>query len=165
MHEQVVEINRVCLQHHLLVDGPHPLRDLVHRTTPARLERLWRRQFILGPADHTRHAIDRGVGQRQPELLGGPLEQRAGIVGVEDRVIARQADKACIPPQQAGGEPVKCAHLNRLRADEFGDAPTHLVGRLVGERQRHDLFRRNADRDQVRNPLGHHTCFTAAWAC
>ena len=75
VHEQVIEVNRVCLQHHLLVGRPDPLGDLVDRTTPSGLERLWRRQFVLRPADNPRHTVDRGVRQRQPEFLGSTLQQ------------------------------------------------------------------------------------------
>ena len=61
--EQIIEINRICIQHHLLIDRPDPLGDLVHWTPPAGLKRLRCRQLVLGPADHTSHPVNRGVGQ------------------------------------------------------------------------------------------------------
>ena len=165
MPEQIVEFDRVCLQHHLLIDRPDPLGDLIHRSPPAGLERLGGGQFILGPADYARHTVDRSVGQRQPQFFGGPLEQGACIIGIENRIVARQPGKAGIPPEQAGGKSVKRAHLHRLRADKFRNAAPHFVGRLVGERQRHDLLCRNAGRDQMRNPMRYDAGFAATRAC
>ena len=42
------------------------------------------------------------------------------------------------------------------RADEFGDAAAHLVGRLVGERDGEDRRRRHALVDEVGDAMGEH---------
>ena len=60
---------------------------------------------------------------------------------------------------------MKCTHLYRLRTDELRHSTPHFISRLVGKGQRHDLFCRNAGRDQVRNSVGHDAGFTAAGAC
>ena len=105
------------------------------------------------------------MGQRQPEFLGSPLEQRAGIVRVEDRVVAREACQAGVSAEEAGGKPVKRSHLDWLRADEFRHAATHFVGGLVGERERYDLLSRDAGRDQVGDPVGYNACLAAPRPC
>ena len=74
VHKQIVEVDRVGCKQHLLVDRPHPLGHLIHRTAPAGFEQLGCDEVVLGPADHPCHAINRRVGQRQPEFLGSPLE-------------------------------------------------------------------------------------------
>ena len=165
VHEQIVEIDRVRREEHLLVHGPNPLGHLIHRTAPAGLERIGREEIVLGPADHPCHTIDRRVGERQSEFLGGPLEQRAGVVGVEDRVVAREAGEPGVSAEETGGEPMKCSHLDRLRSDELRHTATHLVCGFVRERQRHDLLGRDTGKDQVRDPVCHDACLAAPWPC
>ena len=65
----------------------------------------------------------------------------------------------------AGGEPVEGAHLHRLRPDQVGHPPAHLVGRLVGEGERDDRRRRHAHRDQVGHAMGDDPGLTAARTC
>ena len=139
MHEQVVEVHRVGVEQHLLVDGPEPPGHFIGRASPARLEGFRGEQVVLRPADGAREAVDRRVREREAELLRGSLEDCAGVVGIEDRVVAGEADEAGVPPQEAGGEAVEGAHLDRLGADELRDAAAHLVGGLVGEREGDDL--------------------------
>ena len=69
-----------------------------------------------------------------------------------------------MPAQEAGGEPVECAHLDWLRPDEGRDAPPHLVGGLVREGQGDDLASRDALCDEVGDAAGDHTRLPAAGA-
>ena len=165
MHEQVVEVHGVGREEQLLIHRPQPPGHVVDGPSPAGFERLGSQEVVLGPGDHPRDAVDRRVRQRQAQPLGGPLEHRRRVVGVEDRVVAREADLAGIPPQQPGREPVEGAHLHRLRPHQGRHPPAHLVGGLVGEGEGHDRSGRNPGRNQVGDAVGHHPGLPAPRAC
>ena len=55
--------------------------------------------------------------------------------------------------------------LNCTRADQLGDPSAHLVGRLVGERQRHDRGGRHTLGNQIGDPVSHHPRLPAAGPC
>ena len=73
MDEQVVEVDGVALEHHLLIDGPQSHGDLVGRPSPTGLEGLRCPEVILGTADDSRETVDWGVREVQPEALRRPL--------------------------------------------------------------------------------------------
>jgi hypothetical protein len=95
----------------------------------------------------------------------GPLQQRGCVVGIEDGVVAREADQPGVPAEQTGREAMERPHFHRLWADHVGDAPPHLVGGLVRERERDDPCGRDSGRDQVRDPMRHHASLAAPRAC
>ena len=105
------------------------------------------------------------MSQGQPELLGGPLEHGRRVIGIEDRIIARQADLPGMPPQQPGGEAVEGAHLHGLRTHQVGDPAAHLVGSLVGEGKGHDRSSWHARSNEVRHPVGDHPGLPATRTC
>ena len=70
-----------------------------------------------------------------------------------------------MPAEEAGPKAVERAHLHRLRANQFGDPAAHLVGRLIGEGQRHNPLRWHTLGNQVRQTTRDHTGLPAAGPC
>ena len=91
---------------------------------------------------------DRGVDRPGREPLGVEAQvaddvarQPDGVGLVVDREAARVAQLVGVAPQDAhaGGVERRHPHLLRHGPDEGADAVLHLVGGLVGERDRQDL--------------------------
>ena len=119
----------------------------------------WKKQLM---AQVTELFADRQ--RRRANQAADELRRRVADL-VEDRVVARQADLPGVPPQLPGGEPVEGAHLHRLRPDQVGHAPAHLVGGLVGEGECHDRGGGHADRDEVGHAMGDDPGLAAARPC
>ena len=165
MHQQVVEVDGVGPQQHPLVDRPDPPGEIIDGLAPAGLEGLGGQEVVLGPRDHPGDPVDGRMGRRDSQRLHRPLEHPSGIIGIENRVIARQSHLAGMPAEEAGPKAMKCAHLHRLRADQFGDPAAHLVGRLVGEGQRHDPLRWHTLGNQVGQTMRDDTGLSATGPC
>ena len=67
--------------------------------------------------------------------------------------FSRQADQRRVLPQQPRAKAVKRAHPHRLARGQPLDRGPHLVGGLVGKRQRQDLTGRHAMAQQVGNAM------------
>jgi hypothetical protein len=66
-------------------------------------------------------------------------------------------------PQQLGAEPVKRTQPNPRPRHQLSHPTLHLVGRLIGERQREYLRRRDTILDQISDPMGNDTRLPATW--
>ena len=86
----------------------------------------------------------------------GLAQQLLTVVRIVDGEILVQANQGGILPQQAGAEPVKRAHPHAAARRQAIQPQPHLVGRLVRERQRHDLLVRNPLFSQIRHAMRHH---------
>ena len=107
---------------------------------------------VAGEGQDVEERAGAGVGLVLEEdlVLGldGLLEERLGLVGVEDGEVARQADGLAVDPERAVAERMERAAPEpcRLDAGEVLHAVEHLLGGLVGKRQEQDLARRHAQR-------------------
>ena len=160
--EQVIEVDGIAFEHHLLIDRPQPDGDLVGRPAPACFEGFRSEEVVLGAADDPCETVDRSVGEVQTESLRRPLHHRPGVVGVENRIVTGQPDHPGVGTEQPGRETVERPHFDRLRADERRHPAAHLVGGFVGERQGHDGVGRHPLQDEVGDPVGDDTRLAAA---
>ena len=97
------------------------------------------------------------------------LAHRAELIGlVVDREAARQAERLALGLQDLEAERVERADRElahgRAVVDQAGDALAHLGRGLVGERHRADRLRRDAQRQQVRDPVRDHAGLARAGA-
>ena len=74
------------------------------------------------------------------------LEQPLGVIGVVDREVASESQQLAVETQHAHAHRVKRhdPHRAHARVDEPAHALAHLCGGLVGERDREDLGRIDA---------------------
>jgi hypothetical protein len=151
-HEEVVEVDRVILGQLALVglvDARGRLVVVVGRLPKRRGDV---RQLVLALADPGQHPVRAEPLLVEVQALEDGLDDRHLVGAVVDREAPSEADDGPVAPQDAGADGVEGPDRRlacRLLADEAGDPVPHLAGRLVRERDRHDLPRLVAGRHEV----------------
>ena len=142
-HEKVVEVHGAGGQQPVLVLGVD-ICDLAVEQAPGLVaEGVHADQLVLGLADQ---AVDRargealGVEAQVPDHVAREPHSVGLVVDGERRAVAETAG---VPPQDAHAGGVERRHPHALghRPDQDGDPLAHLVGRLVGEGDGHQLER------------------------
>ena len=156
--EQVVEVHRPGGVQPALVLGVHLGVLAIEDVLGASRRGSGVDELVLPEADRALHASRSealGVEAEVADHVAG----EAGRVGlVVDRELPRVAEQVGVGPQDAHARRVERGHPHRSgdRADQFGDAAAHLVGRLVGEGDGQDRRRRHALVDEVGDAMGEH---------
>jgi hypothetical protein len=166
LHQQIVEVHRAGLrQAGLVVDVD--LGVLAGERVVGLHQRLGGRdQLVLPDADLPVHATRREALGIEPEVADDVAGQALRIGLVVDAERARVADGLGVGAQDANARRVERAHPHRLhhRADQRGHPMLHLVGGLVGERDRKDARRRHTFLDEVRDAMREHAGLARAGA-
>ena len=156
--EQVVEVHRPGGMQSALVLGVHlgvlAVEDVLGAGGGCgRVDEL-----VLPEADRALHAARREPLAVEAEVADHVAGQASRVRLVVDRELAGVAEQVGMGPQDAHAGRVERGDPHRLgdRPDELGDAPAHLVGGLVGERDREDRRRRNALVDEVGDAMREH---------
>jgi hypothetical protein len=149
----------LALEQPPLIGGINPAR--CRRAPRPRLILVGGDQVVLGPTDRVGHGVGRGVGELDILVDERLAKHLAGVVHVVDRIVLAKADRARVPPQEPRAEAVEGSHPDAGRGGQPGEAGLHLVGRLVGERERENLARMDADREEVGDPVRYDTGLAA----
>ncbi len=131
------------------------------------LDRIRPQPGLLGAADELLQAARRILLVIDVVALQQPLDRRQLIGTVEDLERLRQAGVAVMCAQQPVAQAVKGAdpHAAHVDRQHRRDARQHLLGGLVGERDRQNALRPDlAGLDQPRDARGQHTCLAGARA-
>ena len=117
----------------------------------------------LGVARHREQRVQRarlGVGlvleKSAVGRLDGVAQDAFGLLGVEDRKRAREADRFAVHAKGAMADAVKRAapETSRLEAGELVNAVEHFLGGLVGEGEQEDFTGADALREEVGDAVG-----------
>ena len=165
--QQVVEVHRVHPMQVALVDLIHVGHHLLERGADRLAIVGGGAQAVLRRRDLI---VDRGRGEAlgvDAHGVGGALGQAAGVGLVVDRELARVPEPLRLRAQDARAGRVEGhqPHAPRAPAEQLFDPPAHLLGGLVGERDREDLPRlRLVGVDEKRDPVGEHARLATARA-
>ena len=166
LHQQVVEVHRPGrLQARLVLDVD--LAVLALERVGGLGHRLLRAdQLVLPQADPVVNASWREPLRVEAQVTDDVAGEALGVGGVVDAEVARVAERLGLGPQDAHAGGVERAHPHRLddRPDQRLDAVAHLLGGLVGERDRQDRRRRRAVVDEVGDAVGEHPGLARAGA-
>ena len=157
--QEVVEVHGIHAQELALVHAIHLGHDLLE----LRANRLrvvgGRKQFVLGRGDLAVDGRRREALGVDPDLFDTTLDHAACVGLVIDREARGVAQALGLGPQdaRAGGMEGHQPHAARMGAEQPLHAPAHLLGGLVGERDRQDLMRVGlAGEDEEGNAMGQH---------
>ena len=163
--QQIVEVHRVHAHQLALIQLVHLGDDLLELRADRLRALRGRQQLVLGLgylAVYRRRREALGV---DADLLDAPLHHAPRVRLVVDREATRIPEPLAARPQdaRAGGVEGHQPHPARLGPEQALDPPAHLLGRLVGERDREDLARVGlAGEEQERDPVGEHARLAAA---
>ena len=143
--QQVVEPDRILCAQRVVVERIQLRHHLRQRIARESCVFGGRDERVLRIGNLAEHGFRRPFLRRDAQPLHQALDHAERVILVVDRELRRAADTIGIAPQQPRADGVKGAdpHALRRAADEAPDAVAHLAGRLVGERDREDLVRRN----------------------
>ena len=164
-HQQVVEVHRVVLVQLALVGLVDPGRGLVVVVGRLPLGGGDVRQLVLALPDPGQHPRRREALLVQVQAAQHLLDDRHLVRAVVDREGPGQADLLAVAAQDPGADGVEGADgrlARRLLPDQPGDPLAHLVGRLVGEGDGHDLPRLRPGGHQVGHAVRQHPRLAAA---
>jgi hypothetical protein len=159
-HDDVVEVERVCLFEPALIEHIGLGDRALLRTLGPLDELLGLDQLVLQVGHLGGQAPRRVTLGVEVELARDELHQPARVVGVVDREGALQPGVRVLGAQDAHTRRVERGHPHqpRPRADQLGHPLLHLTGGLVGERDRDDLAGVHvALAQQVGDPMRQHT--------
>ena len=165
VEQQVVEIDRVVRQQHLLVAGigaPHHLVPVGLPGVDIRQD-----QLVLGVGDGGQDGLRAVALLVQVQLGDHPLHQAHLVVIVEDDEIGGDRQVLGLAAQDAGAGGMEGAQADPLGAlaQQVEHPAFHLAGGLVGEGDRQDLVGAHAQlADQVGDALGEHAGLAGAGA-
>ena len=117
-----------------------------------------RDQLVLPQADLPVRGARREPLGVEVEIADDVAGETLRIGLVVDAERARVAEPIAVGPQDAHARRVERAHPHRPgdRPDQLGDAMAHLLGGLVGERDRQDRRRWHALVDEMGDAMGEH---------
>ena len=155
-HQEVVEVERLVALEDLLVRLVrlrHLARGEVGRVLA---EHRGIHQLVLGVADLRVHRGRLEVLRVEACVDERALHRRALVVGVVDDEVRVHAALHRVTAKEHRAERMERAHHQAATAGNVGrehrlHALLHLARSLVGERERQDLPRRNAERHQARH--------------
>ena len=155
VHQEVVEVHGVRGAQSLRVGEEHLGDAATLGVVPEGVEiRLGREHLVLRRGDRRRDAPWAEPLGVEVEFLHDPLDRRLGVAGVVDGEAPLVAEHVGVGAQHAKARRVKRGHPHRtsVLAHQLHHAPSHLVGRLVGEGDGHDLVGPSVPgREQVRD--------------
>ena len=159
-HEQVVEVHCRGLEHPLLVQPVHVGDPLVIGAAPLGGEGLEVDELVLGVRDRGADALRRELLRVEVEVPHAHLDEAPGIGVVVDREGRAVSEHRGVASQHPNARAVEGGHphpASHPAADEVLDPLLHLVGGLVGERDRQDLVRGHAPvTDEMGDAVGEH---------
>ena len=156
--EQVVEVHRPGLVQPGLVLAVHVGPLAVEDVLGPRRGGVGIDELVLPQADDGVHAARREPFGVEGEVADHVAGEPDGIGLVVDRERAGVAEPVGVRPEDAHARRVERAHPHRPddRTDERPHPLAHLVGRLVGERDRQDPPWMDALVDEVGDAVGEH---------
>ena len=165
--QQVVEVHRVHPQQFALIE----VIDVGDELLVLRADRLavvlGDDQAVLGGRDLALHRGRRKTLGVDAQLVDAAPRQPARVGLVVDRELAGVAKALGLGAQDARARRVEGhqPHPARRAAEQLLHATAHLLGGLVGERDREDLARLGlVGEDQIRHAVGEHARLAAARA-
>ena len=117
-----------------------PLHDAAHRMSLPRHIFVRPHQVVLGPRNRMRRSPPASCATDRLLRPESPRPSSAGCRPCRRSNSSRSGRPAAMNPQQPRTKAVKRPHPHRRQRYQPRQPGPHLVGRLVGERQRQDLL-------------------------
>ena len=166
VQQQIIEVDGVLLPNASFVQREDLIHDGVQgipRTLLKLLPKLFGSDhFVASTTDTT---------QNSPGLMKHPVQlflfhdvpNNGDLIRmIEDREVILQPHMFGKSPQNSGAETMKSADANSQPAEQLFDSLLHLASRLVGKRQRENVFGGHAALQQSSNPMRDHAGLAGA---
>ena len=163
MQQQIVEVDSVLLPDASFVEREDLIDDGIQRISRTLLKLLPKLfggdHFIASTTDAPQNSP--GLMKHSVQLvILHDLADDGDLIGmIEDREVILQSHMFGKSPQNPGAETMEGADADSQPAQQLFDSLLHLASRLVGKRQRENVFRRDAAFQQSSDPMRDHSGF------